>query len=257
MRLGLVHALAGVLTVLLCCPATAQQSSDNPLEYYGGSLLALAGRDAVVLAVDQRAGKGLGLIVPDSQRPVLWLPGTDGNDGRRRPPRWLLTATGLPGDVQSLQADVRALLQTTKVPLSLETEKDDTLSAATAVALTSYLLYHRRGAYLVQPLLVGFDDGDIPGEAQQAARPMVCSFDGIGATSVFGNYAAAGAAAASLLGTAAAHWRPDLSATELVTLAAHVLQATDRNILSGYGAVLYVLHANGKLETFEVQARND
>jgi 20S proteasome alpha/beta subunit len=125
------------------------------------------------------------------------------------------------------------------------------LSAAAAVALTSYLLYYRRGAYLVQPLLVGFDD--VHGEA----KPIVCSFDGIGATSLFGNYAAAGAAAASLMGTAAAHWQPDLSAPDLVALAAHVLQATDRDILSGYGAVLYVLHASGKLETFEVQARND
>lgn len=264
--------------MMLCSPAVAQQSSDNPLEMYGGSLLAMAGRDSIVLITDQRFGRGLGLLRSGYSRPVwneyisssfssLTAETTTPSSLSTPRPRWLMTATGLPGDVQSLQADVQAILQRhhSQLPLDIHGSSDDvdddadsrSTSARAAVSLISHLLYQRRGNYLVEPLLVGFEE-DNSHDGEQQKRPLLCSLDMLGATSITRNYVCAGGAAAGLWGSAARYFQANLETKALVQRAMQAFgAAVDRDILSGYGALVHVLHANGKWEEWQVATRND
>lgn len=174
------------LLILLPLLAQAQQASENPLEMYGGSVLAMASRDAVVLVTDTRLGRGLGLIHAHVTRPVWGASLKSSSLGlsslSEPPPRWIMTATGLPGDIQSLQADMQAILQQqhTSLPIrgrngrssrsdatieqsSYSSSSCKLVSTRAAVQILSHLLYQQR-RYLVQPILVGFvpqeEEGD-------------------------------------------------------------------------------------------------
>ena len=252
-----------LLLILLTLPrwSFAQQASENPLEMYGGSLLAMAGRDSVVLVTDQRFGRGLSLIRSGYSRPVWNEYFSNSEEATStattsvKAPRWIMTATGLPGDIQSLQSDVQATLQRQISQVPLAGCMGTPFSTRAALTLVSHLLYERR-CYLVEPLLVGFDENDDNDDGQQ--EPVLCSLDMLGATSITKNYACAGGAAAGLWGSAAQHWRPNLPTDELVQVALRAFAAgVDRDILSGYGALVHILHANGKWEELQVASRND
>lgn len=243
------------------------------MEMYGGSILAMAGRDAIVLVTDQRFGRGLGLINAGTARPV-WNDFLSNNAGTGNAnvaaargscsSPWLLTATGLPGDVQSLRDDVQATLQREhcqKVPSLVLAAAAKTpmttgsVSTRAAVSLVSHLLYQRR-CYLVEPLLVGF--GREEEESHPKLKPMLCTMDMLGATSWTNDYTCVGGAATGLWGSAAQHWKPQLETTALVQVALRAFfAAVDRDIHSGYGARVHILHQTGKWEELQVASRND
>ena len=85
--------LYAVAALALCTNAS------DPLSYHGGSILAMAGRDAAVLVLDKRIGAGNNLIGDECCR-VL-----------EASKRSLLAVRGIQGDVQSLLEDVAARLQ--------------------------------------------------------------------------------------------------------------------------------------------------
>ena len=260
-----------VATYLTTCQA--QQDSENPLEMYGGSVLAMAGKEAVVLVTDRRLGRGLALLHGHSTRPV-WNDrqccSNVGDDGERftpslQPCAWLMTATGLPGDVQSLQTDVQAVLQSQhdQIPIALPSSSvaRPDISPRAALTLVSHLLYQRR-CYLVETLLVGWESAQKKADSNQQTstlqQPLLCTMDVLGATSICRDYACIGGAASSLWGSAARYWEPRLSTETLVQRAVTAFMAgVDRNILSGYGAVVHVLTADRGWQTRTVTSRND
>lgn len=73
----------------------------------GGSVLAMAGKDCIAIAVDKRFGNGPALVQVSA--PPLWLV---------TPTIWV-ASTGLQSDVQSLQQELSALLTTTRMRRSL------------------------------------------------------------------------------------------------------------------------------------------
>ena len=85
--------LYAVAALALCTNAS------DPLSYHGGSILAMAGRDAAVLVLDKRIGAGNNLIGDECCR-VL-----------EASKRSLLAVRGIQGDVQSLLEDVAARLR--------------------------------------------------------------------------------------------------------------------------------------------------
>jgi 20S proteasome subunit beta 3 len=133
-------------------------------------------------------------------------------------------------------------------------------------SLTSHVLYARKNApYYVEPIVVGLMEGRsdelLRTEASQehaaTYRPYVCSMDCIGAQSISDSFACSGAATRSLYGTAEALWRPNLSPDELVQVCAKAFtSALERDCLSGYGAMIYLITANGVTE-YDLTSRSD
>ena len=130
----------------------AQQS---PLTMNGGSVLAMAGKNCVVLAVDRRFGSGRSLIHV-RKRPILQIPPTS-----------IVAFTGMEGDVQSLHIELNAQIidkyyrglgfgERTSGQESTS-RQDASIVSVTAVAmLTSHILYRRRRApYYVEPVVIG------------------------------------------------------------------------------------------------------
>jgi 20S proteasome subunit beta 3 len=259
---------------------SAQQGQD-PTLLNGGSILAMAGRDCVAVAVDRRFGSGSTLVNVPSGRSLL-LPAD----------RVLVAFTGLQSDVETLQHELLALVSskyTTGVTIKTSSSTSDgdrkssespamMISPRSMASLTSHVLYGRRRApYYVEPIVVGLEecDDDSPADASTEAedaslliassvnsrhktyRPYLCSMDVIGATSLSSDFACGGAATSSLYGTAEAFWRPHMDRDELVHVVAKAfVAALERDCLSGYGALVYLLTADGITE-YDISTRND
>ena len=73
-------------------------------------------------------------------------------------------------------------------------------------------------------------------------RPYLCGTDMLGAQSTSNSFVCAGVASRSLHGTAEALWRPNMDGEELVQVCGKAfVSALERDILSGYGAVVYLI----------------
>ena len=292
----------------------AQQQ--NPLTMNGGSVLAMAGKNCVVLAVDKRFGSGWSLINV-RHRPIIQMP-----------PTTLVAFTGMEGDVQSLYIELYAQIidkynrglgfgernQHRTGTARTTSSSFASLSDVKAVAmLTSHILYRRKRApYYVEPVVVGlrpdgYDDDYVnnsdkfddttnlmttttakqhlmnedstksyvksndrtaiidslvpqtnrgPGRRLRY-RPYLCCMDMIGAKSESDAFACAGTASKSLYGTAEALWEPDLPPDQLVSICTNAfLSALERDCLSGYGATVYLLTADGITE-YDISGRSD
>lgn len=87
--------------------------------------------------------------------------------------------------------------------------------------------------------------------------PFLCAQDVIGAQSRSDSFVCAGAASKSMFGIAEAMWRPRLKPEELVRVCGRAfLSAMERDCLSGYGAVVYLISRDGIVE-YELACRND
>ena len=206
-------------------------------------------------------------------------------------PQLIVAFTGLEGDVQSLSQELSSQVSS-KLGRGLgfmdeSRRRRNVISPRAMASLTSHVLYNRKRApYYVEPLVVGLtelpktaddngDDGsDLPSsdggtnvrgdtevKAQQIQmqrhRPFLCSFDVIGAKSLSDAFVCAGAASNSIFGTAEAMWKPGLNKDELVEVCAKAfLSALERDCLSGYGAVLYLITREG-IEQYDLANRND
>ena len=138
----------------------AQQQ--NPLTMNGGSVLAMAGKNCVVLAVDKRFGSGRSLINV-RKRPTIQLPPTS-----------IVAFTGMEGDVQSFRIELNAQIidkyyrglgfgersrnknRQGTATLSVSDDLSSVLSVKAVAMLTSHILYRRKRApYYVEPVVVG------------------------------------------------------------------------------------------------------
>lgn len=261
----------------------------------GGSVLAMAGNNCVAVAVDKRFGSGSSLI-HICHRPVLHLPDSTlvaftGMEGDVQSLRVELAAQvarkysrGLGFEAGS-SSSCGATTTTTRG-----------ISATAVASLTSHVLYRRkRSPYYVEPLVVGletdgwFDDkvsgsksendnnnsasedviddladsvttqvhGAGATKKRRRYRPYLCCMDMIGAKSESKAFVCAGTATQSLYGTAEALWRPDLTADELVAVCGKAfLSALERDCLSGYGAIIYLLTPDGIVE-YDLAGRSD
>lgn len=197
-------------------------------------------------------------------------------------PQLMVAFTGLEGDVQSL-SQVLTNQVAAKLGRGLGFAQEirqhrNVISPRSMASLTSLVLYSRRQSpYYVEPLVVGLTpctdtDGDneqtvaddttintpkLSGRRKPHYRPYLCSMDMIGAKSTSHAFVCAGAASDSMFGTAEALWKPNLSPEELVRVCAKAfLGALERDCLSGYGAVLYLITREG-VTSFDLASRND
>lgn len=90
----------------------------------------------------------------------------------------------------------------------------------------------RFSPYFVAPIVAGLEDG----------KPILATYDSIGCLSNLDDFQVGGTASDNLLGPAESFYRKDLGPEELTETIGQVLLAgIDRDILSGWGAVVYLL----------------
>lgn len=263
--------------LICCCFVVAVKAQDqNPLTANGGSVLAMAGDGCVALAVDKRFASGNQMMNIAPRH--VYVPS----------PQLMVAFTGLEGDVQSLSQELSRQVSS-KLGRGLgfmndNRQKRPLISPRAMASLTSHVLYGRKRApYYVEPLVVGLaevpiaeafvprertlngettttddsEQNDGEEKPEVSYRPFLCSLDMIGAKSQSDAFVCAGAASNSIFGTAEALWEPGLDQEKLVKVCANAfLGALERDCLSGYGAVLYLITKDGVIE-YDLASRND
>jgi 20S proteasome subunit beta 3 len=279
LRLSLASALPIALT-------------QNPMTLNGGSILAMAGKNCVAVAVDKRFGRGQSLVAVRN-RPVLYF-----SDAT------LVAFTGFERDVQSLSLELTAQvarkynrgLGFAGIGRRQNIGRASDVSVKAVAFLTSHILYQRKSApYYVETLVVGLqpeegfsldgtcNDDNITAEQAEGDtaaastirqmeestdtlelliprkryKPYLCSMDVLGAMSTSPAFVCAGTAEQSLYGTAEALWKPNLTPDELLAVCSQAfLSALERDAMSGYGAVVYILTPDGITE-YDLLGRSD
>ncbi|KAI0764936.1 N-terminal nucleophile aminohydrolase [Fomes fomentarius] len=190
------------------------------MEYNGGSVIAMVGKDCVAIASDLRLGNQ-SLGISSNFQKIFQM--TD---------RIFL---GLPG----LATDVTTLKETFRYRVNMYTIKEEReIEPETFAHLVSSALYERRfGPYFIEPVMAGLQK-DHNGEY----KPYIAATDLIGCLNFAKDFVVAGTASSKLFGVAEGLWEPDLEAEDLFeTISQTLLNAVDRDAYSGWGAEVYVL----------------
>lgn len=116
--------------------------------------------------------------------------------------------------------------------------------------VASTLYEHRWGPYFVNPIVVGLDVTD-------NYKPYVATYDSIGCLTESGEFQVAGTSSQLLYGTCEAFYKEKMEGSQLFeTLSQCLLSAVDRDCLSGWGAIVYLMTPGG-IEVKRLQARGD
>eukprot|EP01012_Entosiphon_sulcatum_P015007 TRINITY_DN2003_c0_g1_i1.p1 TRINITY_DN2003_c0_g1~~TRINITY_DN2003_c0_g1_i1.p1 ORF type:complete len:221 (+),score=57.34 TRINITY_DN2003_c0_g1_i1:49-663(+) len=201
------------------------------MEYNGGAVVAMTGKDCVAIASDMRFGQQFQTIA--TSKPKVYAMGD----------RVLLGLTGLATDTQTVYEKLKFRTNTYK----LREERE--ISPQALAALTSNLLYERRfGPYFVEPVVAGLDEH---------GKPYLNAMDLIGAGCEAADFVVAGTCSESLFGMCESLWKPELEAEDLFeTIGQALLSALDRDCLSGWGGVVILL-TKDKIVTREIKGRYD
>jgi 20S proteasome subunit beta 3 len=263
-RSKLIHGVRHFVELLafLTLRCSAQQQQD-PSTMNGGSIMAMAGRQCLAVAVDKRFASN-GLLVQVAPRSILHVPDT----------LTMVVFTGLESDVHALKGALSTEISR-KYSRGLGFNAPKGLSTKSMASLTSHVLYNRKKSpYYVTPLVVGLDptprrrslqrnsDDDSDPTTELSAgtfdfESYLCGMDCIGARSESRSFVCSGAAKQSLYGTCEALWRPDMNPDELLAVCSKAFfSALERDCLSGYGAIVYLITPDG-IEEFDIMGRTD
>ncbi|KAM0722047.1 hypothetical protein Q7P37_002973 [Cladosporium fusiforme] len=189
----------------------------SPFSINGGACVAMVGKDCVAIACDLRLG--LQALTVSNNFPKIFPYGSQVHLG----------LTGLATDVQT----VSELFRYKHNMYRLREERD--CSPQTFANLVSSSLYERRfGPWFVSPVVAGINGTD--------GKPFICGFDSIGCIDFAKDFIVAGTASDQLFGTCEGLWEPDLEPEDLFeTISQALLNAVDRDALSGWGAHVYII----------------
>ncbi|KAF9073745.1 20S proteasome subunit beta 3 [Rhodocollybia butyracea] len=205
------------------------------MEYNGGSVIAMVGKDCVAIASDLRLGnQALGIssnfqkIFPVTDRIYLGLPG--------------------------LATDVTTLREVFRFRVNMYTIKEEReIEPETFAHLVSSTLYERRfGPYFIEPVMAGLSK-----VATGGFKPFIAATDLIGCLNFAKDFVVAGTASSKLYGAAEGLWEPDLEPEQLFeTISQTMLNAVDRDAYSGWGVVVHVIEKD-KITTRTLKGRMD
>mmetsp|Transcript_47752 Transcript_47752/g.79220 ORF Transcript_47752/g.79220 Transcript_47752/m.79220 type:complete len:205 (-) Transcript_47752:260-874(-) len=201
------------------------------MEYNGGAVVAMKGKDCVAIACDRRFGTQQTTVAMDNTR-IFKIHN-----------KLYIGLGGLMTDVQT----VGQILQFRHNLYRLREKRN--MSPAAFTKVVSNLLYSKRfGPYFVDPIIVGLDKND---------EPFVSSMDLIGATEISDNFACVGTTEDELYGICENLWNDKMEDKDLFeTISQSLLSATDRDCLAGWGSVVYLIKKNS-VEISELKARQD
>lgn len=202
----------------------------DPSTINGGSAVAMVGKDCVAIACDMRLGSQ-SLGVSNNFEKVFQFNKT------------FLGLTGLASDVLTVFEEMRK-----KVNL-YEMDEGRKMEPKKFANLVSTSLYERRfGPWFVGPIIAGLGDDN---------TPYICGFDSIGCIDFANNFIVSGTASDQLYGMCEALYEPDLEPEDLFeTISQALLSAADRDALSGWGAVVYVLTKDRVIKRY-LKSRQD
>lgn len=186
------------------------------MEYNGGSVIAMTGKNCVAIATDLRLGNQA-LLVSNTFPKVFSI----------TPKAYV----GLPG----LASDTDTLRTLFRQRTNLYTMKENRqIEPHTLAKLVSSTLYERRfGPYFVEPVVAGLDKDN---------NPFITSMDLIGNMTLPKDFAVAGTASETMFGMAEGLWEPDLSPDQLFeSISQTIMGALERDALSGYGIIVRVM----------------
>lgn len=188
----------------------------NPFSINGGAVVAMVGKDCVAIGCDLRLGMQSLTISNDFPKVFKY------GDVH-------LGLTGLATDVQTMSEAFRYKVNMYR----LREERD--IEPETMANLVSSTLYERRfGPYFVSPVIAGIN--------HRTGSPFICGFDSIGCIDFAKDFIVSGTASDQLFGTCESLWEPDLEPEDLFeTVSQALLNAVDRDALSGWGAHVYVI----------------
>ncbi|KAJ3320591.1 Proteasome subunit beta type-3 [Blyttiomyces sp. JEL0837] len=186
------------------------------MSYNGGAIIGMKGKGCVAIAADRRFGVQ-----------ALTL-STDFNKVFQATDKIYYGLAGLATDVQTLSERFRM-----KVDMyTLREERE--ISPKTFAHMVSSTLYEKRfGPYFAEPVIVGVD---------KTGEPFICSMDLIGCINYAKDFVVTGTAGEQMYGMCESLWEPDLEPEELFeTISQALLNAVDRDAISGWGAVVHVI----------------
>ncbi|ODV87312.1 hypothetical protein CANARDRAFT_26724 [[Candida] arabinofermentans NRRL YB-2248] len=137
--------------------------------------------------------------------------------------------TGLASDVLTVHENFRMKTNLYKMREEREIEPESMAN------LVSTSLYEKRfGPWFVGPIVAGINS--------KSGKPFVCAFDFIGCIDYAKDFVVSGTAADQLYGMCEGLYEPNLEPEDLFeTISQALLNAADRDALSGWGAVVYVI----------------
>ena len=201
------------------------------LQYNGGAVIGMAGKNCVGIACDLRLGAQAQTIAMDFEKvfPI--------NE------KLYVGLTGLASDVLTLDQLLKSRVNLYK----LRENRD--IKPETFSALLSTMLYEKRfGPWFCEPVVAGLkEDG----------TPFLSGMDLIGAPVFTDDFCVSGTCTPNLHGMCEALYRPDMNPDELFeVLSQSLLNAVDRDALSGWGAVVHIITPEG-VRTRKLKARQD
>jgi 20S proteasome subunit beta 3 len=189
------------------------------MDSQGGFVLAMKGKDCVVIASD--LGLFDGRYVSGNNTPKVF----------KIHDNLFIGLTGLLGDISSvkqiLEYEVsKFLLNENRFPDHLEITN-----------ILSRLLYKNRFTpFFTEPILVGID---------KKGNPVISSMDIIGAISNSNKFSVSGTCSDGLFGICESFWRPNMSEKDLFKIISKCINFTsNRDCLSGLGANIYIIKKN-------------
>lgn len=201
------------------------------MEYNGGAIVAMTGKNCFAIASDSRLGIQ-GQTVSTKFQKVFKM-----HD------RLFIGMSGLASDVQTLSQQLKYRLNLYK----LREERE--MKPITFGHMVSSALYEKRfGPWFVEPVVAGLNsDG----------TPFITAMDLVGAEVFTSDFVVAGTCSESLYGMCESLYRKDLEPEDLFEVVSQaLLSAVDRDAMSGWGAVVHIVTAD-RIVTRRLQARMD
>ena len=191
------------------------------MEYNGGTVVAMTGKNCVGIAADRRCGLNQLQTISLNFEKVFQLT-----------PKCLVGFQGLATDVQTLSQLMKFKLKMYKL------REDREMPTKVVSHLIATTLYEKRFApWFAEPIVAGLDNDN---------NPYVAGFDFIGTESTAPDFVAAGTGTEQVFGVCESFWRPDMSPDDLFeTLSQCLMAGVDRDCLSGWGGVVHILTPEG------------
>ncbi|KAG4301083.1 hypothetical protein PCK1_002782 [Pneumocystis canis] len=204
----------------------------NIFDYNGGTCVAMLGKNCVAIASDLRLGQG-GVMIHNDFSKII--PVTE---------KSYMGLSGLATDIITLSRLIRYKVKLYKL------YEERVIEPKTLANLLSTTLYQKRfGGYFVMPILAGIDS--------KTGKPFICGLDNIGCLDIAKDFVVSGTASEQLYGICECLWEPDLEPDVLFeTISQALLNAQDRDALSGMGCVVYVI-SKDKVTKSYLRGRQD
>ncbi|XKL60200.1 hypothetical protein PGB90_001216 [Kerria lacca] len=201
------------------------------LEYNGGAVVAMKGKNCVAIASDKRFGIQAQTLSVNFEKvfeisPHLYV--------------------GLPG----LATDTQTVYQRLKFRQNLyELKEGRSMSPKAFCAMLANMLYEKRfGPYFVEPVVAALDKNN---------EPFIVAMDLLGCMTTPDDFVVNGTCSRQLYGMCEVLWEPNLEPDDLFeTISQALVNACDRDAVSGWGAVVYIIEKD-KVTIKHVKTRMD